>query len=214
MGNSYSTKRMTGSEKSCMIRDIQSSHDEAMRKRKAYLEKKEEENNSPKGLLMAKTRQITQKATAERIKANDVLIAGAKQLKLDIIELFKETLVNENGEKKDLSWEELLDLMKCFTMPIANLKTMCDMIDWGSCKNTEFDNLFYELIKTVDIRFVLVAPKNTLKRSEIKFKQLPEMYWAEAIKHFEELGLTKSNTFMERYGKYVDMFRNSVEASV
>ena len=214
MGNSYSTKRMTGSEKSCMIRDIQASHDEAMRKRREYLAKKEEENNSPKGILMAKTRQIAQKATAERIRANDVLIAGAKQLKLDIIELFKETLTDENGEKKDLSWEELLDLMKCFTMPIANLKTMCDMIDWGSCKYTEFDNLFYELIKTVDIRFVLIAPKNTLKRAEIKFKQLPEMYWAEALKHFEELELTKSNTFMERYGKYVDMFRSSVEASV
>lgn len=210
MGNSYSTRGMTGSQKSQLILDIQASHDEALRKRSEYLAQKEKENNSPKGILLTHIRHITQKATAKRVEANEILMEGAKQLRKDIVELVKNTLSGENGEKLEMSSEEFFNTVKFFSMPLDNLKTICDMIDWGVHKYTEYDNVFYDLMN-IDIRFALIASKNSLKRSDIKFGLMPDDCKQGALKHFEELELTKNKRFMDYYAKYVTRFKDSVK---
>ena len=208
MGRSYATNNMSGKEKSNFILDIQASHDEAVRRKREYLYKKDLENKSPKGVLQSKVREATQKASLVKAKANQMLFDAAKQLKADIVELLKSVMFDDNGVKKELSNQEFFETIKYFDMPFTNLKSLSDMIVLGTNKYTEYENLFYDLMNKVDMRFALLAPRNSLIKNDIKFSHFPEDCKEYMVEHLEELNLTRSSKFLKPSGKYFEAYLN------
>ena len=141
-----------GHKMSQWITDIQLTHDESEMKRRQYENEKREYNESEKGQLEIKVREITQKGTKARKDADEILLQGAKVLRKDIFELLQSLLVDENGEKKQLTYDEFVEKTKYFKLPFGNLKTMCDKIE-TPVKYTEYENLFYDLMTQLDVRF-------------------------------------------------------------
>ena len=190
-----------GHKMSQWITDIQLTHDESEMKRRQYENEKREYNESEKGQLEIKVREITQKGTKARKDADEILLQGAKVLRKDIFELLQSLLVDENGEKKQLTYDEFVEKTKYFKLPFGNLKTMCDKIE-TPVKYTEYENLFYDLMTQLDVRFALYAPEKPLLRRDIKFNRMPEECKEDMVKHLEKLNLWPRSEFTRLYGKH------------
>lgn len=206
MGRTFSTKKMSGSEKSVLINNILASHDEALARDQRRIAERREYDNSPKGKKEIAIRESNQRATAKKDEAFDMIRDAAKVLRNETFELVKQVLFDENGNKKELTKEEFFTITKYFDMSFTNLKTLCGIVGHAENRSSEYEKLMFDLMDQLDIRFALIAPSRSLTLSKVSFSGMPEDCIEDAIKHFKELGLTNSYDFRKTHGKHFNNF--------